>query len=96
MYIIYKDSAIIGSCYTKKGAKRACRHYINTRFLETGESLCRMEYHKIDDYWTMKVGYCILRAVRAIEEHKLRRLRSEERMAITERVAQSRKVASLY
>jgi hypothetical protein len=38
----------------------------------------------------------MLRIIRRLEERKLRRLEYEERIAINEREAQSRKVASLY
>jgi hypothetical protein len=50
----------------------------------------------MDAYWVLRLGYLLLRITRKVEERKLRRLEYEERIAITEREAQSRKVASLY
>ena len=102
MYGIYKrenhdeQPRLVGVCHTKMGAKNACKHFSRTHARETGHTFCRVTYQQMDAYWALRLGYFLLRIVRKLEERKLRRLEHEERLAITEREAQSRKVASLY
>ena len=102
MYGIYKRESLdeqprlVGVCHTKLGAKNACRHFSRVYARETGHTFCHITYQQMDAYWVLRLGYLLLRITRKIEERKLRRLEYEERIAITEREAQSRKVASLY
>lgn len=102
MYGIYKRESLdeqprlVGVCHTKLGAKNACRHFSRVHARETGHTFCRVTYQQMDAYWVLRLGYLLLRITRRVEEHKLRRLEYEERIAITEREAQSRRVASLY
>ena len=102
MYGIYKREShdeqprLVGVCHTKTGAKSACRHFSRVHARETGHTFCHITYQQMDAYWILRLGYLLLRITRRVEERKLRRLEYEERIAITEREAQSRKVASLY
>ena len=102
MYGIYKRDSydeqprLVGVCHTKVGAKSACRHFSRVHARETGHTFCRITYQQMNAYWILRLGYLLLRITRRVEERKLRRLEYEERIAITEREAQSRKVASLY
>ena len=102
MYAIYKRGSLdakprlVGVCHTKLGAKNSCKHFSRIYARETGNTFCRVTYEPMDSYWVLRIGYLLLRITRKLEERKLRRLEYEERIAITEREAQSRKVASLY
>lgn len=102
MYGIYKHDMrdeqphLVGICYTKIGAANSCKHFSRVYAQETGQTFCRVTYESMDAYWTLRFGYLLLRITRKLEERKLRRLEYEERMAITEREAQLRKVRSLY
>ena len=102
MYGIYKRDArdaqprLVGICYTKIGAVNSCKHFSRIYAKETGHTFCRVTYQQMDSYWVIRCGYLLLRIARKLEEHKLRRLEYEERVAITEREAQLRKVRSLY
>lgn len=101
MYAVYKHdnnnpSTLIGICHTKMGAKNACSHFMRCYVRENGHTFCRVEYKQVDTYNAVRVIYFFLTLLRKFEERKLRRLEYEERIAIAEREAQSRKVASLY
>lgn len=101
MYAIYKHdsrnpSTLVGICHTKMGAKSACSHFMKCYARENGHTFCRVEYKQVDTYNAIRIVYFFLTLLRKFEERKLRRLEYEERIAITEREAQSRKVASLY
>lgn len=101
MYAVYKHdnnnpSTLIGICHTKMGAKSACSHFMKCYVRENGHTFCRVEYKQVDTYNSVRIMYFLLTLLRKFEERKLRRLEYEERIAIAEREAQSRKVASLY
>lgn len=102
MYGIYKQDhndarpRLMGVCYTKPGAKRACKHFARIYANETGHTFCSVRYDHIDSYWTLRLGYTMLCLVRRMETRKLRRLEYEEREAYKLRVNQEKKLASLY
>ena len=102
MYGIYKRDShdeqprLVGVCHTKLVAKHSCKHFSRIYARETGHTFCRITYRQMDVYWVLRLGYLLLCITRKFEERKLHRLEYEERIAITEREAQSRKVASLY
>lgn len=102
MYGIFrKDShdpelRIVGYCHTKVGAKRACRHFLNCYARENGNYFCRVEYRKVENYTTMKVGYVLLNIARTIEKKKLAHLEQQYNYQSSRCQAQAQKVASLY
>lgn len=102
MYAIYKQSnddfepKMVGACYTKLGAKRACRHFFYIYGKETNNSYCHVEYREVDDYWMLKFGYALLCIYRAFEKRKLKRLEANEANARSMRIEQERRLSSLY
>lgn len=102
MYGIYKlenrdiQPKLVAVCHTRVGAKRSCRHFSRIFAQETGHTFCRVEYHPIDSYWKLRIGYAMLCMVRRMETRKLRRLEYEERQACRLRAEQEKRLASLY
>lgn len=102
MYGIYKlenrdiQPKLVAVCHTRVGAKRSCRHFSRIYAQETGHTFCRVEYHPIDSYWKLRIGYAMLCMVRRMETRKLRRLEYEERQACRLRAEQEKRLASLY
>lgn len=102
MYGIYKlenrdiQPKLVAVCHTRVGAKRSCRHFSRIYAQETGHTFCRVEYHPIDSYWKLHMGYAMLCMVRRMETRKLRRLEYEERQACRLRAEQEKRLASLY
>lgn len=102
MYGIYKlenrdiQPKLVAVCHTRVGAKRSCRHFSRIYAQETGHTFCRVEYHPIDSYWKLRMGYAMLCMVRRMETRKLRRLEYEERQACRLRAEQEKRLASLY
>lgn len=96
MYILYKNEKPIGVCHTKLGAYNSRRHFIGQYALENPDTVCRITVEPINHYNTLRIGFAMLRVLRAMEGRKLNRLARKENAARYLRKDQEHKVASLY
>lgn len=96
MYGIYRLSLssptpahLVAACYTKRGARKACRYLTNLYKNQPGTQYA-VRFEKIDHYGILKIGYNILKFERWNETRKLTGLSGK---AYEE---QQKKVAALY
>jgi hypothetical protein len=103
MYAIYKWEPsdvtaydLIAITLTKQGAKRACEQARRIFRKETSRNDIEILFEEVMYFPALKLGYGSLLKKRAHEKKRLEKLKYKETIAINNKFAQEKRVASLY
>lgn len=102
MYAIYKREPcesrpiLVSVCFTKRGSKKACKHFHDVFQRETGRMEVEVFSEELMYYPTIKIGHALLIRQRKKEYDRLKQLEYKETIAINNRFAQQIRLSELY
>ena len=102
MYAIYKQEpwegqpVLVSVCFTKRGSKKACKHFHDIFQRETGRMEVEVFSEELMYYPTIKIGHALLTHQRKKEYNRLKQLEYKETIAINNRFAQQIRLSELY
>lgn len=102
MYAIYKQEpcegqpVLVSVCFTKRGSKKACKHFHDLFQRETGRMEVEVFSEELMYYPTIKIGHALLTHQRKKEYDRLKRMEYKETIAINNRFAQQIRLSELY